>query len=236
MKPRVYKDLRSKHRYQSSSFWVTLVKKGYHPRTGAHKPTVSVADYNDYLLEAQLNAGFFEFDGWSYPVISWSLVGRVHDDRYDYTRCFYELVLGTTALPARKPERIILDNERGYGVQDAKTRHCYRISNYRCKLVKKSVNVDQSHHVIVVSMKYYHYDALKYWLKTNDVVSFNHMLYLVLGCEDIPRHGALKKDGTPYCSNNVYVQLKLKAPGRKIQYDHERPRSILDEILENVHL
>lgn len=236
MKHRVYKDLKPKHRYQSGDFWVTLVKKGYHPKTAAHKPTISVTDYNEYLLEEQLHSGNFDLDGWSYPVLEWKFISRTYHEMYDYTKCVYELTLDMSALPIHKYRCARPDTEHDCGVSGARVKNGYAINGYRSRLVKRLVNVDQSHHVIVVSMDYYHYDALKWHLKTNDVISFNHMLYLVLDYEEVPRKAALKKDGTPYFSSKVYAQFKLKAPGRKIQYEHERRKSVLDEIFEDVQL
>lgn len=236
MTQRTYKDLKRKRRYQSTTFWVTLMKKGYHPKTGAHKPTISVIDHSEYLLEQQLQAGKLVLDGLSYPVICWKCVSRTHYDLYDKVRCIYEITLGMSALPVKKFQYNRPDTESQCGVASAKVGNCYHVNQYRGKLVKKNVCVDGTHHIVVVSMEHYHYDALEYQLKTNDVVAFNHMLYLVLDREKIIRKAATKKDGTPYFHRKVYLQLKLKTPGRRIQYDHEKPKSVLDEMFEDVQL
>lgn len=233
---RQYKDLKPKHRYKSNDFWCTLVKKGWHPKTGTHRPTISVMDYNEYLLEAQLASGKFEFDGWSYPVIEWKFISRTHYDVYDSTRCIYELVLGMAGIPIKKSIYQIPDDEKCCGVGGSKTGNNYRIGGVLARLVKKSVCVaGGAYHAPMVSIPYYHYDYLKMQLSSG-VIEFNHMLYLVIGWEDVPRKTALKKDGTPYVSRNKYISMKLKTPGRRVQYNHERRKSLLDEMFEDVQL
>lgn len=234
-KLRKYSDLKPKKRYKSDNFFCTLVKKGYHPKNGAHSPTISLMDYNEYLLEAQLASGKFELDGWIYPVISWKFISRIHDDVYDSTRCVYELVLGMDATPVEslqyKP-----DDEKWYGVCGSKTGNNYRIGGVTARLIKKSPCVTGgNYHTPVVSIPYYNYCYLKTQLNSG-VIEFNHMLYLVLDWEDVPRKTTLKKDGTPYVIRNNYISMKLKTPGRRVQQNHERKPNVLDEMFEDVQL
>lgn len=235
MKQRVYKDLQPRHRYQSNDFWITLIKKGYHPKTGAHKPTISVTDYNEYLLEAQLASGKFVLDGWSYPVLEWKFISRTHHDRYDTVNCIYELALDTSAIPVDKYKYQRPDDEQFCGVRDARVSRNYRVGGPLVRLIKKRALFDGMHHELVISAPYYHVDMIKSNLKSG-AIEFHHMLYLVSNWEEIPRQTALKKDGTPYFSRSQYIKIVLKAPGRKIQYNHERRPSILDEMFENVQL
>lgn len=230
--PRVYKDLKPKHRYQSDHCWLTLMKKGYHPKTGLHKPTVSVAEHNEYLLEQALVSGKLELDGWSYPVISWKFVSRTAYDNFDTVRAVYELELGVDGLPVKK-YRYSIDDEKNYGLGATRVGHNVRVGEILACLLKKSVLFDGVNHEVMISVPYYHMDMVCYELKSG-VMNFNHMLYLVLRWEEIEKKTALKKDGTPYFSRNRNILIRFKAPGRRMQYERERRKSVIDEMLEHV--
>lgn len=235
MKQRTYKELKPRHRYQSSDFWFTLTKKGYHPKTGTHKPTISVVDHNEYLLEAQLNSGKFELDGWSYPVIEWSFISRTRDDIYDSTHCVYQLILGTDGIPVPKYTYRKPDDEHDYGVGGTRVKSNYRVSGVLVTLLKKRALVDDSHHEVVVSVNDYHDYLFKHNAQSG-VIEFNHMLYLIKEFTEIPRKAALKKDGTPYYSRTKHYKLLLRVPGRKIFGYLDQRYSKLDEMLNDVQI
>lgn len=228
-----YKDLRPRKRYVCNGFWCTLLKKGYHPKAGVHTPQISVLEHSAYQLEAELRSGKLQLSGYSYPVLGWTYVHCIHDDIYDSIRCVYDLVLGMGGIPIPKAKSNVVRVEDEHGVAAARVKNCYRIAGVLCRLLKKNIDDGRGWHEPIISVRDYHQYLIKSELNSG-TIDFNHMLYLVLDWEIVPQKAAIKKDGTPYYHSTIMMKIRLKTPGRKIVYDHQRPKSKIDNLLANV--